>query len=89
MTKSVVGDVSTGIASRPDATLPAAARWVEATPKGVSWLGFFYGGNIAGAVVGARVPIVLTSRADNDASRIASCAAGRLLAAAMAQPVAA
>jgi spermidine synthase len=34
------------------ATLPAIARWVEATPTGVSWLGFFYGSNIAGAVVG-------------------------------------
>jgi len=34
------------------ATLPAIARWIEATPQGVSWLGFFYGGNIAGAVVG-------------------------------------
>jgi spermidine synthase len=34
------------------ATLPAMARWVEATPRGVSWLGFFYGGNIAGAVFG-------------------------------------
>ena len=34
------------------ATLPAIARWVETTPKGVSWLGFFYGGNIAGAVGG-------------------------------------
>ncbi len=34
------------------ATLPAVARWVEATPRGVSWLGFFYGGNTAGAVVG-------------------------------------
>lgn len=34
------------------ATLPAVARWVEATPQGVSWLGFFYGGNIAGAVFG-------------------------------------
>ncbi len=34
------------------ATLPAMARWVEATPQGVSWLGFFYGGNIAGAVFG-------------------------------------
>ena len=32
------------------ATLPAIARWVETTPEGVSWLGFFYGGNIAGAV---------------------------------------
>ncbi|MGH7583471.1 MAG: fused MFS/spermidine synthase, partial [Gemmatimonadales bacterium] len=34
------------------ATLPAVARWVEATPRGVSWLGFFYGGNITGAVFG-------------------------------------
>jgi spermidine synthase len=35
------------------ATLPAIARWVEHTPAGVSWLGFFYGGNIAGAVAGS------------------------------------
>ena len=34
------------------ATLPAVARWVQTTPAGVSWLGFFYGGNIAGAVFG-------------------------------------
>ncbi len=35
------------------ATLPAIARWLEATPRGVAWLGFFYGGNIAGAVAGS------------------------------------
>ncbi len=35
------------------ATLPAIARWVETTPKGVSWLGYFYGGNLAGAVAGS------------------------------------
>jgi len=35
------------------ATLPAIARWVETTPRGVSWLGFFYGGNLAGAVAGS------------------------------------
>ena len=35
------------------ATLPAISRWVETTPEGVSWLGFFYGGNIAGAVLGS------------------------------------
>src|SRR4051812_47927672 len=34
------------------ATLPAIARWVETGPEGVSWLGFFYGGNLAGAVFG-------------------------------------
>ena len=35
------------------ATLPAIARLIESTPSGVSWLGFFYGGNIAGAVIGS------------------------------------
>src|SRR5438874_1796945 len=35
------------------ATLPAISRWVETTPEGVSWLGFFYGGNITGAVAGS------------------------------------
>jgi spermidine synthase len=34
------------------ATLPAISRWFETTPQGISWLGFFYGGNIAGAVFG-------------------------------------
>ncbi|MGD1096223.1 MAG: SAM-dependent methyltransferase, partial [Bryobacteraceae bacterium] len=34
------------------ASLPAMARRLEASPEGVSWLGFFYGGNIAGAVFG-------------------------------------
>ncbi|MGE0405304.1 MAG: fused MFS/spermidine synthase [Candidatus Korobacteraceae bacterium] len=34
------------------ATLPAIARWVKSTPEGVAWLGFFYGGNIAGGVLG-------------------------------------
>jgi spermidine synthase len=34
------------------ATLPAIARYVTATPSGVSWLGYFYGGNIVGAVFG-------------------------------------
>ncbi|MDP2916255.1 MAG: fused MFS/spermidine synthase [Candidatus Aminicenantes bacterium] len=34
------------------ATLPALARWLETTPQGVSWLGFLYAGNTAGAVLG-------------------------------------
>jgi predicted membrane-bound spermidine synthase len=34
------------------ATLPAIARYVESSPRGVSWLGFFYGGNTLGAVLG-------------------------------------
>ena len=35
------------------ATLPAIARWVETTPRGVAWLGYCYGGNLAGAVIGS------------------------------------
>jgi spermidine synthase len=35
------------------ATLPAIARWVERSREGVAWLGFFYGGNTAGAVLGS------------------------------------
>ncbi len=34
------------------ASLPAIARYVESSPRRVSWLGYFYGGNIAGAVFG-------------------------------------
>ena len=35
------------------ATLPAVSRWVESSPRAISWLGLFYGGNIAGAVFGS------------------------------------
>jgi len=35
------------------ATLPAISRYVETSPSGISWLGFFYGGNIFGAVAGS------------------------------------
>ncbi len=35
------------------ATLPAIARWVEATPRGIAWLGYFYAGNLTGAVTGS------------------------------------
>ena len=34
------------------ASLPAIARWVQATPQGVSRLGLLYSANIAGAVIG-------------------------------------
>ena len=34
------------------ASLPAAARWIETTRRGVSWLGLIYGANTVGAVFG-------------------------------------
>ena len=43
-------------------------------------LSFLAGAEAAGVVLGARVPIVLTSRADSARSRIVSCAAALLLA---------
>ena len=35
------------------ATLPAVARWAQATPAGIAWTGALYGGNTAGAVLGS------------------------------------
>ena len=57
------------------ASLPAIVRWIQSTPAGVSWWGWLYGGNTAGAVFGclltgalipglrpARSPVVGRSR---------------------------
>jgi phosphotransacetylase/acyl dehydratase len=43
-------------------------------------LTFFDGADAAGLVLGARLPIILTSRADSARTRIASCAAALLMA---------
>jgi phosphate acetyltransferase len=45
-------------------------------------LSFLAGADAAGIVLGARVPIILTSRADSLLTRLASCAVGVLVAAA-------
>jgi len=37
-------------------------------------LTFLAGADAAGVVLGARVPIILTSRADGERTRVASCA---------------
>jgi phosphotransacetylase len=46
----------------------------------VKQLTYLAGAEVAGIVLGARAPIVLTSRSDSLESRVASCAAGLLLA---------
>jgi phosphate acetyltransferase len=43
-------------------------------------LSFLAGADAAGIVLGARVPIILTSRADSDITRLASCAVAVLVA---------
>ncbi|MGI3168302.1 bifunctional enoyl-CoA hydratase/phosphate acetyltransferase [Pseudooceanicola sp. C21-150M6] len=52
-------------------------------------LTFLAGARAAGLVLGARVPIILTSRADNERARLASCAIAVLLARARASGAAA
>jgi phosphate butyryltransferase len=47
-------------------------------------LSFLAGADAAGVVLGARVPIVLTSRADSARTRVASCAVAVLVAQARA-----
>ncbi|MBP9911088.1 MAG: phosphate acetyltransferase, partial [Rubrivivax sp.] len=43
-------------------------------------LTFLAGADAAGIVLGARVPIILTSRADSEIARMASCAVAVLVA---------
>jgi phosphotransacetylase len=43
-------------------------------------LSFLAGAEAAGIVLGAQVPIILTSRADSASSRLASCALAVLMA---------
>jgi len=45
-------------------------------------LSFLAGADAAGIVLGAKVPVILTSRADNEIARLASCAVAQLLVAA-------
>jgi spermidine synthase len=37
------------------ASLPAIVRWIKATPDGVAWWGYLYGGNTLGAVAGCLI----------------------------------
>ena len=55
---------------------------IEAGNMLAKQLTFLGGADAAGIVLGARVPIILTSRADSLRTRLASCAVGLLLAAA-------
>jgi phosphotransacetylase len=50
-------------------------------------LTFLAGADAAGVVVGARVPVILTSRADSEAARIASCAVAVIMAHAAARAI--
>jgi len=74
-TKGIVSDV----AGRADILLVPD---LEAGNMLAKQLSFLANADAAGIVLGARVPIILTSRADNVRTRLASCAVAVLMAAA-------
>ncbi|HEY0835320.1 MAG TPA: bifunctional enoyl-CoA hydratase/phosphate acetyltransferase [Azospirillum sp.] len=74
-TKGIVSDV----AGRADILLVPD---LEAGNMLAKQLSFMANADAAGIVLGARVPIILTSRADNIRTRLASCAVAVLMAAA-------
>jgi len=72
-TKHIVSEV----AGRADVLI---APDIEAGNMIAKQLTYFSGALSAGIVIGARVPIILTSRADDELTRLASCAAALLVA---------
>jgi len=78
-TKGIVSQV----AGRPDILLVPD---LEAGNMLAKQLSFLANADAAGIVLGARVPIILTSRADNVRTRLASCAVASLVAASHRQP---
>jgi len=69
--------IKSAVAGDPDILL---APDLEAGNMLAKQLTFLANADSAGLVLGARVPIILTSRADSVRSRIASCAVGMLTA---------
>lgn len=66
------------------ATLPAVARWVEATPSGMAWVGVFYTANLAGAVAGCLAAAFYFLRVFDASVATAAAVALNLAVAAMA-----
>jgi len=65
------------------ASLPAIVRWIESTPRGVSWWGLLYSGNIAGAVLGCVVAGFYLLRIYNTATATYTAVAVNLIVAAV------
>jgi len=76
--------IKSAVAGDPDILLVPD---LEAGNMLAKQLSFLANADSAGLVLGARVPIILTSRADNVRSRIASCAVALLAAHARRQPL--
>ena len=72
-TKGIVSEV----AGKPDLLLVPDLNAGNILYKSMVYLA---GAECAGVVLGARVPVILTSRADSPFSRVASCALAKMLA---------
>jgi phosphotransacetylase len=70
-------DIVSPVAGKPDILLVPD---IESGNMLAKQLTFLAGADAAGIVLGARVPIIVTSRADNLRSRLASCAVALLMA---------
>ncbi len=75
--------ITSEVAGDPDILL---APDLEAGNMMAKQLNFLANADSAGLVLGARVPVILTSRADSLRSRIASCAVAVLAAHARRKP---
>ncbi len=65
------------------ASLPAIVRWIESSPRGVSWWGLLYGGNTVGAVFGCLFAGFYLLRVHNTATATYAAAAINLAVAAI------
>lgn len=77
MAAAAAKEIESDVAGRADILI---APNIEAGNMMAKQLAYLAGAQSAGVAMGARVPIVLTSRADGRLSRLASCAAAVLLA---------
>lgn len=72
---AAIKDISSSVAGDPDILMVSNLDVGNTLYKSLIYMG---GGECAGIVLGARVPIILTSRADSRRARIASCALAQL-----------
>jgi phosphate acetyltransferase len=85
LTAARIKKIDSPVAGRADILV---APDLEAGNMLAKSLTFMAGADAAGIVLGARVPIILTSRADSTIARLASCAVAALVAQARREPAA-
>jgi len=80
---ATIKHIASGVAGRANVLVVPDLEAGNMLAKSLSFLA---GADAAGIVLGARVPVILTSRADSVITRLASCAVAALVALARRQP---